>query len=134
VTRRSSGRLRGSGGSAAVEFALVLPLLLVVGLALLQVGLLVKDGLIVQEVARAGARQASVSADDQSVRSAAIDAAVSLDPSALDIGVARDRGTGSPVMVTVAYSATVTIPLVRWLFPDDVRLSAKATMRQESEP
>ena len=47
-------------GSAAVEFALVLPLLLVVGLALLQVGLLTKDQLIVQEAARAGARQAAV--------------------------------------------------------------------------
>src|SRR5207245_11209466 len=60
---RSSAR-----GSAAVEFALVLPLLLVVGLALLQVGLLTKDQLIVQEAARAGARQAAVSNDDGSVR------------------------------------------------------------------
>jgi Flp pilus assembly protein TadG len=117
-----------------VEFALVLPLLLVVGLALVQVGLLAKDGLIVQEAARAGARQASVSADDQSVRGAAIDAAVGLDPSALDIGVARNGGAGSSVMVTVAYSATVTIPLVRWLFPGDIRFAAKATMRQESGP
>ena len=34
-------------GSAAVEFALVLPLVLILALALVQVGLLVKDGLVI---------------------------------------------------------------------------------------
>ena len=42
-------------GSAAVEFALVLPLVLVVALALVQVGLLVRDRLLVESAARAGA-------------------------------------------------------------------------------
>jgi Flp pilus assembly protein TadG len=42
--------------TAAVEFTLVLPLLLVVSLALVQVGLLVRDRLLVEEAARAGAR------------------------------------------------------------------------------
>jgi hypothetical protein len=35
-------------GTAVVEFALVLPLLLVVGLALVQTGLLVRDRLLVE--------------------------------------------------------------------------------------
>jgi hypothetical protein len=39
---------RGSVGSATVEFALVLPLVLVVVLALVQVGLLVRDRLLVE--------------------------------------------------------------------------------------
>ena len=43
-------------GSAAVEFALVLPLVLVMALALVQVGLLVRDRLLVESAARAGAR------------------------------------------------------------------------------
>ena len=41
--------------SAAVEFALVLPLVLVMALALVQVGLLVKDQLVLLGSARAGA-------------------------------------------------------------------------------
>ena len=45
-------------GSAAVEFALVLPLVLVMALALVQVGLLVRDRLLVEAAARAGARDA----------------------------------------------------------------------------
>ena len=47
---------RGSQrGTAAVEFALVLPLVLVVALALVQTGLLVRDRLLVEAAARAGA-------------------------------------------------------------------------------
>jgi Flp pilus assembly protein TadG len=47
---------RGEAGTAAVEFALVLPLLLVIALALVQVGLVIRDRLLVEEAARAGAR------------------------------------------------------------------------------
>src|SRR5256885_67391 len=70
-----SGRRSNARGSASVEFALVLPLVLVVGLALLQVALFAKDQLVLQEAARAGARQAAVSHDDGSVRDAATAAA-----------------------------------------------------------
>jgi Flp pilus assembly protein TadG len=120
----------GTRGSAAVEFALVLPLLLVVGLALLQVGLLAKDQLVVQEAARAGARQAAVSSDDGSVRDAVADAGGGLDRSRLTVSVSRDGASDGPVTVVVAYEAP-TIPMVRWLFPSGVRVSAEATMRQE---
>ena len=44
-------------GTAAVEFALVLPIVLLVVLALVQTGLLVRDRLLVEAAARAGARE-----------------------------------------------------------------------------
>jgi len=119
-------------GSASVEFALVLPLLLVVGLALLQVALLAKDQLILQESARAGARQAAVSRDAGSVREAAIGAAGTLDPSRIRIAIARVPASDGPVTVTTTYDAPIQVPVVRWLFPSEVRLSARATMRQEN--
>src|SRR5207244_10017280 len=81
-SRRERGTVQECG-SAAVEFALVLPLVLILALATLEVALLMKDQLIVQGSARAGARQASVSTDDQSVRQAAMDAAPGLDPDRL---------------------------------------------------
>jgi hypothetical protein len=101
-------------------------------MATLQVGLLVKDQLILQGAARAGAREAAVSTDDAAVRQAAIDAAPGLDEAALDVSIARSGGQGGPATITVAYRAPIVIAVVRWLFPDTVDLSATATMRQET--
>ena len=125
-------RRTGEEASAAVEFALVLPLALIMALALVQVGLLVKDRLVVEGAARAGARQAAVSQDDDSVREAAVQAAVSLDPQQIEVSVARQGGAGTAADVTVLYHAPVAIAVVRWLFPSAVDLSARATMRQET--
>jgi Flp pilus assembly protein TadG len=115
-----------------VEFALVLPLVLILGLATLQVALLTKDELIVQGAARAGAREAAVSTDDADARAAAIDAAPGLDASRIDVIVERMGGTDRPVVVTVTYRAPIAIPVVAWLFPSEVDLSAAATMRDET--
>src|SRR5712691_8684585 len=102
----------GERASAAVEFALVLPLVLTMALALLQVSLLAKDQLVVMESARAGAREASVSANDDDVRQAAIDAAATLDSSLIEVTVQRDGGEGSAVTVSVLYRAPIVVPLV----------------------
>lgn len=131
-SRRLRGRGTGERASAAVEFALVLPLVLTMGLALLQLGLLVKDQLVVAGAARAGAREAAVDLDDAAVRQTATDAAVGLDPSLLEVSVAREGGAGTAVTVTVVFHAPVDIPVVSWLFPPAVDLSGTVTMRQET--
>jgi hypothetical protein len=118
--------------SATVEFALVLPLVLTMTLALLQIGLFVKDELVVQEAARAGARQAAVSADDGAAQRAALDASPSLDPDRIEVSVQREGGVGTGATVTVLYHAPVVVPIVSWLFRSTVDLSAKAIMRQET--
>jgi hypothetical protein len=100
--------------------------------AILQIGLLVKDQLVVQESARAGARQASVSTDDATVIQAAIDAAPSLATAQLEVTIDRAPGAGSAVTVVVTYHAQVTLPIVSWLFPSTVDLSSTATMRGET--
>jgi Flp pilus assembly protein TadG len=68
-------------GTAAVEFALVLPLVLLVALALVQTGLLVRDRLLVEADA---------------VRSAAVGAAPSLDGAALTVSIERSGARGEP--------------------------------------
>jgi hypothetical protein len=102
------------------------------GLALLQVGLYVKDRLVLEGAARAGARHGAVSTDEAEVRQKAIDSAASLDPDLLDVTVRREGGTGDPVTVTIVYHAPIVVPLVEWLFPSVVDLTATAVMRQET--
>jgi Flp pilus assembly protein TadG len=115
-----------------VEFALVLPLVLIMAMALLQVGLLAKDQLVVEGSARAGAREGAVTVDDTQAQQAAIRAAVSLDPNQLQVAVLREGGRGSSVTMKVVYHARVVVPLVSWLFPDSIDLSGTAVMRQET--
>jgi hypothetical protein len=131
VLSRRRRELGGERGSAVVEFALVLPLLLLVSLAIVQVGIVARDQLLVVEAARAGAREASIDLDGGAVRSAALAAAPSLDRSRVEISVRRAGGLGEPVVVTVGYGSTIAAPLVGLFLPSEVRLTATATMRQE---
>lgn len=128
---RVGGISRDHRGTAAVEFALVLPLVLTITLALLQVGLLVRDRLLVESAARAGARVAAVQADPGAVRVAVTDAASTLDAAAIGVDIVRAGTRGDPVTVSVAYTSTVRVPLVAWLFGDRVSMAADATDRQE---
>jgi Flp pilus assembly protein TadG len=124
-------RERSQAGSAVVEFALVLPLVLVVALSLVQVGLLVRDRLLIEAVARAGARAAAVEADEDAVRAAALAAAPDLDPTHTSVEIARQGTQGDPVTVSVVYDEVVRVPLIGWLFRSSIQLDATATDRQE---
>ena len=122
-------RARAQRGQAAVELALVLPLLALLALTLVQVGLVVRDQVRVTFGAREGARQAAVEDDEGAVRQA-VTASTRLGGDRLDIDVG-DRGEpGSRVTVRVAYRAPTDLPLVGRLV-GDVHLEGVATMRVE---
>jgi Flp pilus assembly protein TadG len=118
-------------GSAAVEFALVLPLVLIVVLGLVQVGLLVRDRLLIEAAARAGARTAALQSDDGEARIAALQAAPGLDPSLVMVDVARVGARGAPVTVAITYLDVVRVPLVGWLVGSGVTMTTSAVDRQE---
>jgi Flp pilus assembly protein TadG len=124
-------RLVEEDGSEAVEFALLLPLLLLVLLAAVQVGVLARDQLVLSQASRAGAREAAVNADDAGIREAVNGAASGLDPARLTVEVTREGSQGEPVTVVVGYDAGVATILSGWLMPPEVHLVSAATMRQE---
>jgi Flp pilus assembly protein TadG len=119
----------GSEGQAAVELALALPLVAILLLALVQLGFLVRDQVLVVHAAREGVRQAAVEPSTDAVRRAAAGSA----------GLAADRMTvttsgrgapGSHVKVTITYRAPTNVPLVGAALPD-FDMHASATMRVE---
>ncbi|MGH2740152.1 MAG: TadE family protein [Actinomycetota bacterium] len=118
-------------GSAAVELALVLPLVLFAALALVQVGLLAKDALVVVQAAREGAREAAVTTDEVRVQEAALRGG-GLPRERTEVEIERTGSVGDPVTVMVAYRSPMIVPFVEWLFPEEVELRASATMRQET--
>ena len=91
MTRPARSRpLRASQrGTAAVEFALVLPIVLAIVLALVQVGLLVRDRLLVESAVRSGARTAAVESGDDAIRAAVLRAAPALEPSSVAVSTVR---------------------------------------------
>ncbi len=116
-------------GQAAVELALVLPLVAALALALLQVALVVRDQVLVVHAAREGARAAAVSDDPGAARAAAL-AGASLIPDRVVVEASGRGGAGSRVRVLVRYVSVTDLPLVGPLV-GDVELSGSASMRVE---
>jgi len=117
------------GGQASVEAALVLPLVITMLLAVVQVGLVVRAEVLVTHAAREAARAAAVNADPQAAVSAA-KLATTLDGERMTVAVRGRDGPGSRVQVEVTYSLPTDVPLVGSLL-GDVTLHAAATMRVE---
>lgn len=117
------------GGQASVELALLLPVVVVLLLAILQVGLLARDTLLVTHASREAARAAAVDSDPRAARDAAIDAS-GLIAERLEVTVTGREGPGSRVRVEVRYRAPTSIPLVGALLGDRTMWSA-TTMRVE---
>lgn len=125
---RPSDRQRGS---AAVEFALVLPIVLLILLALVQVAVLARDQLVLTQASRAAAREAAVDPSETAVEEAVRKAAVGLDGDRLGVEIVRTGTRGAPVTVALTYEVTIASVLTGWLFPESVMLRGTATMRQE---
>jgi Flp pilus assembly protein TadG len=123
------GSEHGSEGQAAVELALALPLVALLLLAIVQLGLLVRDQVLVVHAAREGARQAAVDGAPEAARKAAT-AATGLPSRGMTISVSGRGGPGSHVRVEVRYRAPTDVPLVGAAL-GQVTLHASATMRVE---
>lgn len=126
MTRRA-GR---DGGQAAVELALVLPLVALLLLLVVQVGLVVRAQVLVIHGAREGARAAAVDPAEGAAREAVL-AGTDLDAARLEVEVTGRDGPGSRVSVEVRYHVPTDVPLVGALV-GDVTLTGRASMRVET--
>ena len=123
--RGGTGRRVRERGQATVEFAFVLPLVVLALLAVVQVGLVVRDQLGVVHAAREAARAASVDRDPGE----AVRAAHRTLPGA-EVEVGDRPKLGGEISVTVRYTSVTDLPLVGVLFPDP-DLHATSVMRVE---
>lgn len=130
-------------GAAAVEFALVLPILVVILLGIVDFGLEMNSQAIVANAAREGARTASLGGTAAEATTAATNASGSLlnvsasNPTvtvaclkpggaACASGYDTNRESGGTVVVTVSYTYT-------WISPTILGLPAYATINKISE-
>lgn len=117
-----------------MELALLLPVVLLLLLAILQLGLLARDVVLVTHAAREGARAAATDPRPSVARAAAL-ASSGLDPTRVEVTVAvtGTGTTGRRVQVEVAYRVPTSVPLVGRLAADRT-IRTIATMRVEAPP
>lgn len=123
---------RGDRGQASVELALLLPVVVLLLLAVLQVGLLARDVVLVTHASREAARAAATDPEPGAARAAA-NASSGLDPDRLDVTVSGRGAAGSRVRVEVTYQAQTGVPLIGALLGDRT-IRSTATMRVEPPP
>jgi hypothetical protein len=120
---------RGDSGQSTVELALALPLLTMALLLVVQVGLVVREQVLVTSAAREAVRTAvTVGPDDHEAIERAASRAGPLDPGRLDVQISShpDR----TVEVRIRYRSRTNLPLIGALVPD-VDLVARAVMQRE---
>ena len=120
-----------TAGQATVELALALPLVVMLMLLVTQVGLVVRDQVLVTHAAREAVRAASVRPGPDTgevTRAAAI--AGPLERTRLEIEVTPGGGASPTVRVRVRYRCRTDLALIGMLMPD-LTLQATAVMRSE---
>ena len=121
---------RRERGQSTVELAFLLPVVVVLGLAVVQVGLVSRDHLLVHHAAREAARRAAVEPDEAAALAAAQAGAPSLAPDRLKVQLSGARRPGERLTVEVRYRSTGPVPLVGRVAAR-YELSARVTVRVE---
>lgn len=125
-------RLRGERGASVVEFALVVPLLMVLVLGIIEFGHAFQVQGTLSAAAREGARVMALQSDPAAARGAVRDAAPTLDPAITDAQIVISPAA-CPVATTATANVRVTIsypmPFLTGFFGADVDLTGTGVMR-----
>ncbi|MBB1017230.1 pilus assembly protein [Dietzia sp. DQ11-71] len=119
-------------GAAAVEFALVLPILLLLVIGILEFGRAYHVQTTLSNAARDGARVMALQDSATAAEVRTIESAVGLDVTVDMITVTPDTGCAAPGTTTDLASVTIEYPfgLLSGLLPiEDLTLTGKGTMR-----
>ncbi|MBF0672759.1 MAG: pilus assembly protein [Salinibacterium sp.] len=123
-------RMRGDErGAVAVEFALVVPVLLMVIFAIVEFGLIYNAQIQVTASAREGARAAALGAPLAQVKSTAVAAAPSLSPTLTAANVAVSPSTCAPGTNVTVTIVNYRLNSISGMFTGGIELSGKAVMR-----
>jgi len=128
-------KLRDKKGQSMVEFALILPLLVLLLMAILEFGNIFHSYLLITYSSREGARMGVVGHTDQQVTTRIQDICSTLDGSQISIVIdpadPQYRTRGTPLTVKVDYNVTLFTPLVNTFLPDPFLIKARSVMRVE---
>lgn len=115
---------RGEKGQNLIEFALILPVLLIILAGVLDLGRLYFAYVAVTDAAAEGVAYAAIHPDDtEGVVDRAQDASgglIEIDEGLVEVDLPPTVASGAPISVTVSYTFTLATPFMNVIVPDGV--------------
>jgi Flp pilus assembly protein TadG len=126
--------LRNEKGQSLIEFAILLPLLLLLLMGILEFGLMLNAYLSINNSAREGARLGIVDGSNLEISELITNLSPTLNTENLIVNIIPlegSRKSGDTLTVEVIYNYQVIIPIISNILNDVVVLKAKTSMRIE---
>jgi hypothetical protein len=126
--------LKSEKGQSMVEFAVMLPLLILIVMAILEFGMMMNSYLAINNAAREGARLGIAGGTDTQIQNTIISTSPSLTSQNLTILITpndQTRKSGDTLKVTLHYNYYITVPIISSLLNNLVILNAETSMRVE---
>ena len=126
--------LKNERGQSMVEFAIMLPLLILIVMGILEFGMMMNSYLGINNAAREGARLGIVGGTDTQIQNIILSTSPSLNSQYLTIVITPDnlsRKSGDTLKVTLHYNYHLTVPIISSLLNNLVLLNAETSMRVE---
>ncbi|HWP97461.1 MAG TPA: TadE/TadG family type IV pilus assembly protein [Syntrophomonadaceae bacterium] len=125
--------IKDEKAQAMVEMALALPVLILLSLGIFDFGRVFGSYLVVNNLAREGARYGVVGHSDSEILAAVNSEAAFLDITRLTVTPtpAGSRARGTTLKISVSYTVPLVMPLVDYMIPNPFPLSSSCYMRVE---
>lgn len=126
--------LKNEKGQSLVEFALILPLILLILMGILEFGVMLNSYLAINHASKEGARLGALGGTDAQVLQEILDISPALDTSKITVHINPAQGfrtRGTALTVTVDYNYQVMLPVVSSIINSGVQLEAQTSMRVE---
>lgn len=127
--------LNGTGGQASLEFALIVPFIVLIILIVSHIGLFIYQKNILEQASREGARIAATTNSNRETFNCVRDFCSELDQDKLDISVdPEDKGSrkvGDMVTVTLSYKYSGVAKIFTVFAGKDIFIEVKSNMRME---
>lgn len=126
--------LRKEKGQSLVEFAMILPILLLLLFGIMEFGRVFSTGLIMNHVAREGVRRGVTGASDSEIVQIIENSSPTLDPARLAININPEQALrirGQELTVQVSYPVRIIAPFISVITGETVSVSGCSVMRIE---
>lgn len=126
--------IRNNKGQALVEFAIILPILLIILMGIIEFGMMMNSYLTIQNAAREGARLGIVGGTDIEINTLITKISPSLNTSDLNVSISPDevsRNPGDTLDVNITYKYHMTVPIISAILGNEIDLHAVTSMRIE---